>query len=104
MLSKYSMLFVIVVIMFISNYMMIMEYQNEYVPDNFDIEKIIHQKFRCIRYFNDKRVNTYQQRKCRDYTHEYVEFILERSRYIHLMYAYNFVIMCLFALFYLLVI
>ena len=82
-----------------SNYLLVLEYQEEYVPDNFDIRKLLHQKYRCIRYFNDKEHNKYLHQKCSDYAYDYTEFVLERSRYIYMFYVYNFVISGLFGLF-----
>lgn len=86
----------------LSNYLIILEYQQEYVPDNFDIYKLLDLKYRCIRYFNDNKYNRYQEHKCNTHIYDYTEFVLERSRYICLFYAYNLITGSLFLLFHLL--
>ena len=102
MLSKILVLVSIISIVVMTNYMILTEYNNEYYPDNFSIEHMSDQKYRCIRYFNDKLYNKYMYVKCKDYVYDYTDFILERSRYICMFYAHNLVMFSLFVIFYLL--
>lgn len=99
---KICVLLSIVVIVVVTNYMIITEYNNEYVPDDFSIKQMLDQRYRCIRYFNDKVYSNYMHIKCRDYVYDYTAFILERSRYIYMFYAHNMVMSSLFVLFFLL--
>ncbi len=81
--------------------MLINEYFNEYTPDNFDIIKLLEKKYRCIRYFNEKHVDKYQQSLCQAYLVDYLEFKLEKSRYIFIYYSYNIVMISLILIIYL---
>lgn len=85
-----------------SNYFIILEYYDEYVPDNFGIQKLIDPKYRCIRYFYDKVDNAYLHNKCKPYIYDYTAFLLEKSRYIYVYYAYNMCIAILFVIFHIL--
>jgi hypothetical protein len=86
----------------ITNYMMMLEYNSEYVPDNFDVSKIAQQKYRCIRYFTDKMQNRYLHTRCKPFFEDYVIFRLEKSKYIYAYYAHNAAMITCFALFHLL--
>lgn len=87
----------------LSNYYLISEYMSEYVPDNFNIEKLLDKKYRCIRYFDDKYYDKFTYNKCKEYLEEYIIFKLEKSRYIYIYYAYNIIIISLFGIFILLI-
>lgn len=76
--------------------MMIIEYFKNYVPEYFDIEKLLDKKYRCIRYFEDKDFNTYNDKQCQPYIYHYMLFKLEKSRYIYMHYAYNLIVWSLF--------
>ena len=77
------------------------EYYAEYVPDHFDMNKILQTKYRCIRYFDDKMINRYLHFKCKPYFEDYVLFRLEKSQFIYSYYVHNAVMLVCFALFHL---
>lgn len=91
----------IVIALCASNYMMILKYYDEYVPDNFDIYKMLDIRYRCIRFFHDKNENSYRQKICQPYYYDYVAFNLEKSRYIYMYYAHNLIVISIFTIFHL---
>lgn len=86
----------------ISNYLLIIEYYNEYVPENFAIDKLLDKKFRCIRFFYDKINDKYAHMSCKEYHKDYIDFLLEKSRYVYMFYTHNVIIISLIIIFYLL--
>lgn len=102
MQTKYLVQIVFIAAILVSNYLFVLEYHNEYVPDNFGIRKLLDQKYRCIRYFNEGTHSRYMDHKCMDYVYDYKHFTLEKSRYIYMFYMYNIIICNIFVLFHLL--
>ncbi len=86
----------------LSNYFLISEYMTEYVPENFDIKKLLDKKYRCIRYFDEKNYNKFTHNSCKALLHDYVDFKLEKSRYIYAYYAHNSIIISIIVVFMLL--
>ena len=82
------------------NYLIIIEYFQNYVSDYFDIEKLLTKKYRCIRYFEERDHDKFTDRQCEPYVYEYMLFKLEKSRYVYMHYAYNFISCGVFALIY----
>ena len=103
MKMKYLLGFIMIIILTISNYYLISEYMSEYVPDNFNIHKLLNLKYRCIRYFNDKHFDKFSHNRCKQYLEDYIIFKLEKSRYIYMYYGHNIILISLFSLFILLV-
>ena len=87
--------------MCVTNYVLIMQYYDEYVPDNFSRNKILDKKYRCIRYFHNNIQNRYGESICKAYYYDYVAFNLEKSRYIFMYYVHNIIVITLFAIFHL---
>lgn len=83
------------------NYAILMEYFHNYVPEYFDVVKILDKKYRCIRYFDDREYDKFIDSQCQPYVYDYLLFKLEKSRYIYIHYAYNFIMWGLFGLVYL---
>jgi hypothetical protein len=83
---------IIIICCVFSNYNMINTYNKNYVPDKFTIKHLIKEEYRCIRYFSDDVFNRYQNTKCKNYLPNYIEFILQKSRYITLFYLQNFLV------------
>ncbi len=99
---KYALISIMIFILCILNYFLINEYLTEYVPDNFDIKKLLDKKYRCIRFFDDKRDDRYLRATCAPYLEDYLSFKLEKSRYIILYYAHNTILISLIIIFQLL--
>jgi hypothetical protein len=91
----------IIIALCLSNYMIIMQYYNEYVPENFSIKQLLDKQYRCIRYFHAKQYDKFAYNSCKKYTHDYVEFQLERSRYIYMYYSHNLIMVSMFVIFHL---
>lgn len=85
----------------LSNYMTMIEYYNEYVPEYFSAYKLLQKHNRCIQYFNENNYDRYTHYRCKDYMQDYIEFQLEKSRYIYLYYAHNAVMISIFIIFHL---
>ena len=86
----------------ISTYLLIIEYYNEYAPENLIIHKLLDKKYRCIRFFHDKVIDKYAYISCKMYHTDYIDFLLEKSRYVYLFYAHNVIIISLTIIIYLL--
>lgn len=86
----------------ISNCLFMAEYLDEYSPDNFSSQKLVDKRYRCIKFFHEKRIDKFAHTSCKSYHDDYIMFMMERSRYICLIYADNAILMSLFVIFYLL--
>jgi hypothetical protein len=96
---KHFLNIIMIILILLSNYFINLEYYNEYDPDNFDIKKLMHLRYRCIRHFYDKSDNKYMSIRCNPYLHDYTGFILEKSRYVYAYYAHNLCMISLFIIF-----
>lgn len=76
--------------------MFVLHYQNEYVPDNFNVTKILDQKYRCIRYFADAAENKFLDKRCRNHQDDYVTFKADRMQHIYIYYVYNIIMTFVF--------
>ncbi len=81
--------------------MIIIQYYNEYVPENFSIKQLLDKQYRCIRYFNTKQYDKFAHNSCKNHIHDYIEFQLERSKYIYMYYAHNLIMVSMFVIFHL---
>lgn len=90
---------IMIILILLSNYFIGSEYYYEYIPDNFDMKKLMDLKYRCIRHFYDKSDNKYMSIQCKPYLYDYTGFILEKSRYICAYYAHNICMISLFIIF-----
>lgn len=93
---------VIIVTMMISNYYSFVEYNEEYVVENFNIYKLMDTRYRCYRIFTDGTNNSYNYNKCKVYIYDYKNFVLERNRFIFALCLQNVVIINLIIIFYVL--
>ncbi len=91
----------IIIAICISNYMIYVQYYTEYVPENFNIKQLQDKNYRCIRYFDEKNYDRYSHHSCKNYMHEYINFKLERSRYIFMYYAHNLIMGSMLIIFHL---
>jgi hypothetical protein len=89
---KYIIEGVIIICCAISNYNIINTYKNNYLIEQFTIKQLIHQEYRCIRHFDDREHNKYQNEKCKDYLPNYIQFIMQKYRYISIFYLQNFLV------------
>ena len=74
----------------------------EYVSENFDIKKLLEKKYRCIRYFDEKNYDKFSHNSCKPFFYDYVEFKLEKARYIYAYYAHNAIVVSIIIVFMLL--
>ncbi len=81
------------------NYSLVVNYQQEFVADNFNITKILNQKYRCIRFYNSKIDSSYMQNKCKNHYDDFQQFKSDRTTYIYQYYVYNIVMTGLFLVF-----
>jgi len=85
----------------LSNYLTMMEYYNEYVPEQFTPQKLLQKHNRCIRYFSSNKYDKYIYYSCKEYMQDYIAFQLEKSRYIYMYFAHNTIMLSMFAIFHL---
>jgi hypothetical protein len=90
---------IIIMILIICNYMILMEYSQQYNPDNFDKHKILDKKYRCIRYFHNNQYNKYTDAACGSYKATYVLFISEKILYMYMYFSYNVIMVSLLVIF-----
>lgn len=81
----------IIIAVCLSNYMIAMQYYAEYDPNHFTVKQLQDKQYRCIRYFDEKDYDRYSHHLCKNYMHDYLNFKLERSRYIMMYYAHNLI-------------
>jgi hypothetical protein len=86
---KYVVEIVMILIMCMSNYMIMTEYYDEYVPEYYTREKILQKNYRCFRFFHENSDKKYIYNSCKPYLHEYEVYKLERSRYIYTYHLHN---------------
>jgi hypothetical protein len=91
-----------VILLTLINYLLILEYQAEFVPDNFDIVKIIDIKYRCIQFFSDNYEDKYMANRCKDHYHNYIDFKLKKANYAFMYYMYNLIMIGVYMLFHIL--
>ena len=91
----------IIIAICLSNYMISTQYYSEYDPKHFSFNQILDKRYRCIRYFDEKDYDRYSHYSCKNYMHDYINFKLERSRYILMYYAHNLIMGSMLIIFHL---
>lgn len=89
---KYIVEFIMILLMCISNYIIITEYYNEYVPEYYSKDKILQKNYRCFRFFHGNYDKKYSYNSCQPYLYDYEIYKLERSQYIYTYYIHNILI------------
>lgn len=70
---------IVVAILFIANNYILSSY---YSPDNFGLERLVQKKYRCIRYYQDKKdYNKFMEKSCTPYQKDYEQFREEKALY-----------------------
>lgn len=80
------------------NYLLIVNYQQEFVVDNFNKTKLLDQKYRCIRFYSSNMDNKYLENKCKNHYRDFKQFKTDRKTYIFQYYIYNIAMTSLFLL------
>lgn len=96
MKAKLVLQIVLIAILSYANYQLVQYYSNEYVPDSFNISKIVQQKYRCIRHFSDKTENKYLEKKCKIYAEDYEKFKSDIEEYQAVAYTFNMLMHSIF--------
>jgi hypothetical protein len=97
--AKTALQVLFIVLLNYANYAMIVDYQHEFVVDNFNISKILDQKYRCIRFYSGNMENKYLLNKCQNYDEDYQQFKSDRTTFIYKYYIFNIVMTSLFLVF-----
>lgn len=100
-ISKNVKIVIVMMITTIINIIIITNYFYKYVPSHFNHTRLLDKKYRCIRYFAEKEYYKYMHQSCQEYNYDYIQFVIEKSRYIYSYYTYNFIMINLCIIIYL---
>lgn len=65
------------------------QYENRY---NLSQSRLVHQKYRCYKYFADNVYFKYTDKKCQKYKYDYLNFNLEKSSFMFYCIITNIII------------
>lgn len=73
----------------IVNCILLVQFSDNYIPENFSMNKLKTQKYRCIRYFYEKEYDKYTEKKCSSFKNELTNFHMAKSFHIGKIVFFN---------------